>query len=579
MMRQLSDLNIHFYQYCIVKALLYSAASSCLYAGFGNTLLMPFIAAVSLGLDCLVIGLLTRSFYSLDPSGGRLGQLLLLISCVILFFYPIAWDDLSYGLVLPREYLAQNSFKPINEYGVFTYFPFVEYGRTALSFAFGNELQMFLYRTEGLAFYLITFVALLQISNSSYGEGKKCEFTYFLTLLLMTTVTAFSVYAFVKPESFTTTCFAIAVLMFVERRASKAIIISLISIPLKYTAVISGLPIIILSVSKIRHEFQKIGPLEVAGCLAMLVITGLWLFNNYSYTSSPFYPLLMSVFPYSGDGVMDANEYKHVIATLLNQQDVSPTTIVSLKYFKYIATQLGGALLFLPLFPLLLWRKTRKYISQRLILLSVACTVALSIFLLILFSEFRYAYILVCIVVMTITLSINGFLKDSSNRLFLKIIICLVCLQLIFVMARNFKNSIFDPSLSLLPVNLSSEQREEINCIRSIPNRNIRTATFEQSFYFWKSPFFFIHELNEYIGINPSKKNIEYAFEKFQVNFILLRNEYKDPSFLNSLKIGGLPREMPQAFLGKLNEMYDFRVVKIEACSNIHVYELFRKNK
>jgi hypothetical protein len=146
-------------------------------------------------------------------------------------------------------------------------------------------------------------------------------------------------------------------------------------------------------------------------------------------------------------------------------------------------------------------------------------------------------------------------------------------------MARNFKNSIYDPSLSLLPVNLSSEQREEINCIRSIPNRNIRTATFEQSFYFWKSPFFFIHELNQYIGINPSKKDIEYAFEKFQVNLILLRNEYKDPSFLNNLKIGGFPREMPQVVLGKLNEIYDFRELDVDSCINTKVYKLVLKTK
>jgi hypothetical protein len=50
---------------------------------------MSFIAAVSLGLDCFVIGFLARFFYSLDPSGGRLGQLLLLISCAVLFFYPL----------------------------------------------------------------------------------------------------------------------------------------------------------------------------------------------------------------------------------------------------------------------------------------------------------------------------------------------------------------------------------------------------------------------------------------------------------------------------------------------------------
>ena len=578
-MRQLSDLNIRFYQYCILKTLLYSAASSCLYAGFGNSLFMPLLAAVSLGLDCLVIGFLARYFYSLNPSGGRLGQLLLLISCAILFFYPIAWDDLSYGLVLPREYLAHNSFMPINEYGVFTYFPFVEYGRTVLSFAFGNKLQMFLYRSEGLAFYLITFVTLLQISSSSFGDGKKREFPYFLTLLLLTTVSAFSVYAFVKPESFTTTCFAIAALMLIDRRASKAIIISLIAIPFKYTAAITGLPIIILALSKIRDEFEQIKLLEVAGCIAIIAITALWLFNNYSYISSPFYPLLMSVFPYSGDGVMDANEYRRVMGALLNQQDVSPTSIVSLKYFKYIATQLGGALLFLPLFPLLFGRRLKQYVSERLILLAMACTASLIIFLLILFSEFRYAYILVCIIVITITLSINNYLKGSKNRFFLKMIICLVCVQLIFVIARNYKNLIYDPSLSLFPVNLALEQKEEIDCIRSIPNKNIRTATFEQTFYFWKSPFFFIHELNEYIGINPSKKDIGYAFEKFQVKYILLRNEYKDPSFLNNLKIGGFPREMPQAVLGKLNEMYDFREVKIETCSNTHVYELLPKNK
>ena len=579
MLKRLNDFNVYFYSYCFVKLLLYSASTLCIFLSISNRLPITYLAAVSASLDLVVISILIRHLFSTGGDLGGVSRYLLLLSCVILLCYPISWDDLSYGLVLPHEYFARNSFEPVSEYGIFTYFPFVEYGREAMLFAFGKKTQIILYRIEGLAFYLITFASLLQIGFSAFSDLKKQEFVYFLTLLLMTTVTAFSVYAFVKPESFTTTCFAIAALMLIERRASKAIVISLIAIPFKYTAVITGLPIIILAALKIRHEFEKIKLLEVAGCIAMLAITALWLFNNYFYISSPFYPLLMSVFPYGGDGVMDANEYRRVIETLLNQQDVSPTSIVSLKYLKYIATQLGGVLLFLPLFPLLFRRGLMKYVSQRLILLAMACTAALIIFLLILFSEFRYAYILVCIIVVTIILSVNNFLKDSKNKFFLKIIVFLICVQLIFVIARNFKNSIYDPSLSMFPVNLSSEQREEIDCIRSIPNKNIRTATFEQTFYFWKSPFFFIHELNEYIGVNPSKKDIEYAFKKFQVNFILIRNEYKDPSFLKNLKIGGLPREMPQGVLGKLNEMYNLRMVKIDTCSNTHVYELLPKNK
>jgi hypothetical protein len=175
-------------------------------------------------------------------------------------------------------------------------------------------------------------------------------------------------------------------------KASKAIIISLIAIPLKYTAVISGLPIIILAVSKIRHEFQKIGPLEVAGCLAMLAVTALWLFNNYSYTSSPFYPLLMSVFPYSGDGVMNANEYKRVIATLLNSR-------MSLRLLSYLLNTLNILLLslvehcFFYRYFRCCFRAEKSgnlYTQERLILFSDSvCSIALGIFLLILLSEFQ----------------------------------------------------------------------------------------------------------------------------------------------------------------------------------------------
>lgn len=575
MFRKLSDISIYFYEYCIVKSLLYSASTLSIFLGFSSSLLMPLLATISSTLDLLVISILTRYFFKDDANGGRLGKFLLLASCVVLILYPLAWDDLSYGLVLPHEYLAHNSFEPISEYGVFTYFPFIEYGRTALSFAFGDKLQIILYRIEGLAFYLITFVSLLQISWSASLHSKKNEFSYFVILLLMTTVSAFSVYAFVKPESFTTTCFAIAALSYINGKSSKAIISVAIAIPFKYTAVITGLPIIILALSKIRHEFQRIRLLEIIGCTVILLITALWLSNNYLHTSSPFYPLLLSFFPYGGDGVMNGSEYKRVIEMLLNQQDVSPKSIVSFKYFKYIATQLGGSLLFLPLFLFLVFKgRLRNLISSKLFSLATASSVALIFFLLILFSEFRYIYLLICIIDMAILLAIHEFSNCIRNNNLLKIIIFLICLQLTFVLARNYKNSIYEPSLSLIPINLSSEQRDGINCIRSSPNLNARTATFDQTFYLWKSPFFFIHELNEYIGLNPSLIDIQYAFQKFDIRFILLRDDYMDRSVLLNLKFGGMPRLMPNEVMGKINKLYDLREVKTDACLNAKIYEL-----
>ena len=173
----------------------------------------------------------------------------------------------------------------------------------------------------------------------------------------------------------------------------------------------------------------------------------------------------------------------------------------------------------------------------------------------------------------------HEFSNGTRNNNLLKFIVFLICLQLTFVLARNYKNSIYDLNLSLMPINLSSDQREEINCIRSLTNSNARTATFDQTFYFWKSPFFFIHELNEYIGLNPSLMDIQYAFQKFNVRFLLLRDEYKDSSLLLDLKIGGLPREMPYAVLGKINKLYDLREVKKDSCINTKIYELiFREN-
>jgi hypothetical protein len=580
MLKKLGDLNVWFYSYCIAKSVLYSASTLCIFFSISSRLPINFLATVSFALDLAVIIVLTRLFVLAGSGSGGFGRFLLLLSCAILLFYPISWDDLSYGLVLPHEYLVRNSFEPISEYGIFTYFPFVDYGRTAMSFAFGEKPQIILYRIEGLALYLITFAFLLQIGFSTHLGSKKQEFVYFVALLLMTTVSAFSVYAFIKPESFTTTCFAISALMFINQKASKAIIIALIAIPFKYTAVITGLPIIILSLSKIRKEFERIRLIEIVGFIAIISITALWLFNNYLYTFSPFYPLLMKFFPYGSDGVINGDEYKRIMQILFSQEDVSPSSMVSFKYLKYIATQLGGTLFFLPLFLFVLFSKRFKNIvADRLMLLAVASSFALTFFLLILFSEFRYVYMLVCIIVMTTILSLIAILKNSKNNLALKFFVFLVCLQLLFVIARNFKNSIYDPFLSLLPINLSVEQLEELNCIRSSPNINARTATFEQTFYLWKSPFFFIHELNEYIGLNPSQKNIQYAFQKFNVRYLLLRDEYKDSSFLLNLKIGGIPRTMPQVVLGRIHEIYNLREIVNNSCIKIKIYELIPKPK
>jgi hypothetical protein len=578
MLKQLSDFNDYFYKYCLAKILLYSASCFCIFLRISSGLFMPSIAIISSVLDLLVLTALVRYFFFVNLDGGKLGRFFLIVSCASLLSYPLAWDDLSYGLTLPQAYLVQNSFSPISEYGVFTYFPFVEYGRTALSFAFGNKLQIILYRLEGLTLYLITFASLLQIGKSVPSKSSKTKFTYLYALFLMTTVSAFSVYAFVKPESFTTTCFAIATLMFINGKSSKAIISAAVAIPFKYTAVISGLPIVILALFKVRNEISRIKFLEIFGCATIFFVSALWLFNNFQFTSSPFYPLMMSIFPYSGDGVMNSDEYRRVIETLLNQQDVSPKSIVSFKYLKYITTQLGGTLLFLPIFPLLFFKRyLSDWICSRLNLLAIASSIALLIFLLILFSEFRYIYILICIISMSVLIFIEGRLKEARINYFFKFIVFLICLQLIFVFARNYKNSIYDSDLSFMPINLSSEQREEIDCIKSMPNTKDRVASFEQTFYYWKSPFFFIHELNEYIGLNPSQQNLKYAFQKFQVKFILLRDEYKDSLFLASLKIGGFPRSMPQSVLGIIFELYDLREVKIDACINTHIYELLPK--
>jgi hypothetical protein len=172
---------------------------------------------------------------------------------------------------------------------------------------------------------------------------------------------------------------------------------------------------------------------------------------------------------------------------------------------------------------------------------------------------------------------IKTIIPAHKEKFLFRLLIVIIIFQLFFVVIRNFKNSVYDFNLSVLPINLAIVQKEELSCVRSFSAGSSRVATFEQSFFLWKPPFFFIHELNEYIGLDPTADNIKYAFDKFNVKYILLPDLYKNEEFLNDLDIGGNPRRMPRHVLEKVNLLYTLDRVYNSGCKNTFIYHLIPK--
>lgn len=164
-----------------------------------------------------------------------------------------------------------------------------------------------------------------------------------------------------------------------------------------------------------------------------------------------------------------------------------------------------------------------------------------------------------------------------KEKFLFRLLIVIIIFQLIFVVIRNFKNSAYDFNLSVLPINLAIEQKEELSCVRSFSADTSRVATFEQSFFLWKPPFFFIHEFNEYIGLDPTVENIKFAFDKFNVEYILLPDLYKNDKFINDLDIGGNRRGMPKSVLQKINQLYILDKIDNNACKKTTIYHLIQK--
>jgi hypothetical protein len=566
----------YLFIYCSLKVILFS---SCLFSvHFNSKENVATLAIFSFIFDIVAILFSIRFFRSLNLKSKVLPFALLFSSCLILSLYPIAWDDLSYGLTLPKIFLAQGSFKPISEYGVFTYFPLIEYSRTLLTFAFGETLQILFYRIESLALYLSSFSLLILIYQKGLTKAVSDEYKFYCILLVMTTVSAFSVYGFVKAESFVNTCFLAAILAYLSTNRINAILITLIAIPFKYTTIFTGLPIFVMSVLGLRKQFVKPGLFLLIGVCSVFASTILWMLNNYSYTGVPLYPLLIKYFTYSGDGLINANEYAQIMKTLLDQHDVSILTIRSYKYIKYLFTQIGGLLILIPLFlPLILKKKFQSCLSNDLRMLTYGFALALVIFILILFNEFRYIYILISFIMLSYLMMIKTIIPAHKEKFLFRLLIVIIIFQLFFVVIRNFRNSTYDFNLSVLPINLAIEQKQEIRCIRSFSAGSSRVATFEQTFFLWKSPFFFIHELNEYIGLDPTADNIKYAFDKFNVKYILLPDLYRNEEFLNDLDIGGNSRLMPKSVLKKINLLYTLDVIDNSACKNTFIFHLTPK--
>ncbi len=564
------------YIYCLFKVIVYFFGLIFIYLNKVECITILELFSVTLDIAAIVLSI--KFFRTLNLKTESLAFILILFSCSLLFFYPIAWDDLSYGLELPRIFLSQGSFKPVSEYGLFTYFPLIEYSRTAITFALGNTFQIFIYRIELLALYLLSFASLMFICQKGSTKVISDEYKFYFVLLLMTTFSSFGVYGFVKAESFINTCLIVAIVAYLSGDRTKAIVTSLIATPFKYTSIFTSLPILALAIAIPGKKFVRPSLLTLIACLAIITGTFLWILNNYKYTGVPLYPLFISNFTYIGDGLMDADEYVRTMKTLLNQQDVSILSIKSIKYFKYIFTQIGGLLLFTPIFFLIFFKNKLQFnFSKEFRWIVYGSALMLVFFVFTLFNEFRYVYVLISMTMLSVLMIIKASISPLKEKYFFYFLIAIICLQITFIGARNIKNSIYDHSLSYLPINLAIEQRKEISCIRSISESNLRVATFEQTFFLWKSPFFFIHELNEYIGLDPKADQIKYAFDKFQVNYILLPDSYKNENFISSLEIGGVPRKMPRNFLRRLNQLYTLEAINNDACESTSIYHLIKK--
>lgn len=560
--------------YIVYKTVIFAISAMSIFFGIASALFFKSICVFSVSVDLIVA-------ISLGIIIGRtcitewLSRLIFCLIILIIATYPLAWDDLAYALVLPKIFLGKNSFAPIYEYTAFTYFPFVDYADTIITYAFGNHLQPIFYRLERVVLLLSSIILIFEIIRMScLKQQPSKKLLEYAVLLVLTSVSAFSLFSFVKPEAFIYVCFLIGVYSFLAGDFIGALTFAIVGLPFKATSIFTLIPLVVLSLIGLRKNIRVPSLYEVVGLIAIITVTTLWLWNNYIYTGDPLYPFAQSIFPYNSDGVLDASNYNSVVDLLKAQRDVSIRNLYSIPlYLKNIVTQLGFNLFFIPLFLLLLSRFHRLY-NKNFLILSALVLVSTILFLYYLFNEFRYAYGLMTVIFVSTSVYLISNSKPRYHKMIAIGLIIAVVLQLAFVVVRNIKNSVFNTQYSYYPVNLGSEQLAEVQCVNGLINPVGRVATFEQTFYLWKPHFFFLHELNEYVGMNPSSQQIKYAFEKFNVKYILLPDSYLDPFGLTRLDFGGNFREMPTNVMRAINKNYQLVALPLEGCSNTHVYEL-----
>lgn len=512
------------YHYFIFKVCIYAVTMLLIYSGTELNSLYQGLLSVSSFVDLTVILTCILAVNKSKFSYKGLFYGLSLASIFLIALAPIPFDDLSYGLTLPQKIFEKKSFFPIGGYGVFSYFPSIDFSRTVLTFAFGGKSQLFFFRIEAIAFFLTSIFLLnkifkLSTKNIVLDEGS----SLFGVLLIFTSFSAVSVFAFAKPESFILLAFLLAIYYSLIYDFQRAFICAFAGLPFKYTSVFSLAPVLFFSLTSLWQSNRQIFKGNLLIVLLVIVILIPWLNNNYQNTGSLLYPFLTNYFSYTSDGVMDNIEYKKVISFLFSQQDVSLTGIISYKYFYYIGTQLAFVLPLMVFALLNLYSTSFRFrfssVYRGIFLLSL---LAFSIFMMSLFSEFRYIYGLICIFALPSVVLIIGNTGSKYQNLLKLLFSLMIVLQIVFVTIRFVRNSSFDLKLISFPVNLSTSDIAVVNCVNSLnssdPDSSI--ASFDQAFYLWNKPFFFLHELNEYIGLSPSTANIIYAIKKIIIKYL-----------------------------------------------------------
>ena len=566
--------------YIFVKIALYSSVTILIYTGISSSLPYYILGACSIITDLLAF-FVGWNFLRPRFQSSKVLKIILIFVLITLYTYPIAWDDIAYGLVLPEIFFERRSFNPISEFTMFTYFPLIEYSRTALSYAFGNILQIFIYRLECLAIFVLAFESLFKIGELiPKSKINRDENLPYILMSIFTTVSAFSVFAFIKPESFIYLCFTFGVYSLLVGDSFRAFAYSFISLPFKATSIFTSLPVFFLAVISFKRGQRRLKIFEYITLALIILVTIIWLLHNYKNTGNPVYPFLQAFFPYASDGVLNGHVYDDVIALLRAQRDVSIRNLYSIKlYLKNILTQLN--FLLIPLLAGIFFicnGKVKAFVTIKFKNLLILILISFLLFLFKLFNEFRYAYGPVSLIALTalIIIANTKFLTFSAN--FKRIIILIIILQLCFITARNIKNSSINFSRSYFPMNLSVEQIAEVNCVNSIDSPAGRIATFDQTFYLWNAQFYLLHELNEYIGMYPTSNEVRYAFDKHKVKYILLRDQYLEQEHLDSLDFGGNYRQMPSNVLKRIREVYSLERVDLPKCSNYSIFLLKPKN-